>query len=345
MSDTPSSPEPSDHLENNLSRRSFIYGTGGAVAASSLGLLYADQQWEWGHRGEVFIGKAAQYSMDLKRLILDGFHSVGVSSKEIKGKRILLKPNLVEPHAGSAHINTHPLMVRAVTEAFLRMGAERVLVAEGAGHRRDTQLVLEVSGLAEVLKEDKIRFIDLNYEMARPWKNLGNLSKMDQWFFPRIFDNVDWIVSLAKMKTHHWTGATLTMKNLFGTLPGTYYGWPKNVLHFNGVDKSIFDLAMSLKPQFGIVDGIVGMEGDGPIMGTPKQSGLIVMGRNLAAVDATCARVMELNPWKINYLRMASGYVGPVHENHIKQRGETISDVKTKFEILDEVNQKMNLRV
>ena len=80
----------------------------------------------------------------------------------------------------------------------------------------------------------------------------------------------DLVVSLPKLKTHHWAGVTLAMKNLFGVMPGVAYGWPKNVLHHAGIPGSILDINAAVKPALAIVDGIVGMEGDGPIMGTPK---------------------------------------------------------------------------
>ena len=80
----------------------------------------------------------------------------------------------------------------------------------------------------------------------------------------------------------------LAMKNLFGLMPGIIYGWPKNVLHSVGIEPSILDIAATVRPDFTIVDGIVGMEGDGPILGDPISSGVIVMGRSAVAVDATC---------------------------------------------------------
>ena len=122
--------------------------------------------------------------------------------------------------------------------------------------------------------------------------------------FPVTLQQVDWIVSLAKLKTHHWAGVTLSLKNLFGVMPGIVYGWPKNVLHQAGIQPCILDIAATLKPHFAIVDGIVGMEGDGPIMGTPKEAGVLVMGRNLTAVDATCARIMGIDPYRVKYLSL-----------------------------------------
>ena len=79
------------------------------------------------------------------------------------------------------------------------------------------------------------------------------------------------LISLPKLKTHHWAGATLSLKNLFGTLPGICYGWPKNELHWRGIPNSIVDIALTRTPDLAIVDGIVGMEGDGPLNGTPSR--------------------------------------------------------------------------
>ena len=247
---------------------------------------------------ETFIARAKDYSIDLASVIKAGFRELGISEKEIKGKRILLKPNLVEPHRGVSHINTHPLVVRGAIEAFKSFGAAEVIVAEGPGHYRDTHLVLEESKMIDVLWEDRIPFVDLNNDQWFSTPNLGGNTKLQSLILPATLKQVDWIVSMPKMKTHHWAGVTLSMKNLFGVMPGMFYGWPKNVLHQEGIDESILDINATVKPHFAIVDGIVGMEGDGPIMGTPKNAGVIVMGRNLPAVDATCCRIMGINPTK-----------------------------------------------
>jgi uncharacterized protein (DUF362 family) len=77
------------------------------------------------------------------------------------------------------------------------------------------------------------------------------------------------------------------------------------------------------------------MEGDGPIMGTPKSTGLLVMGTNLTAVDATCARLMGVNPWRVAHLAWASGRLGPIAESHIRQRGENLAPHIQPFQLLD----------
>jgi uncharacterized protein (DUF362 family) len=326
-------------------RREFLLGSfGGGIFAVSGGSLIGGCA-KWGLGAETFIAKAASYEADLGSVILSGLKELEVKPSEIKGKRILLKPNLVEPHAGSGHINTHPLVVRGTAEAFLRLGASKVLVAEGPGHSRDTLLVLEESGLGDVLIEDRIPFVDLNYDTVYSMKNQGRYTRLSTLAFPDTLRQADWVVSLAKMKTHHWAGITLSMKNLFGVMPGRYYGWPKNVLHQEGIEKCILDINTTLRPHFAIIDGIVGMEGDGPIMGNPRNAGVLLMGRNLLAVDATGARIMGIDPRKVPYLADASGNLGTIHEVFIRQRGETIASVRTDFELVDKISAQRGIRL
>lgn len=323
-------------------RREVLSGAlGGLVACCGFSSLAGCARWT--ESAEVVISKLATYESDIASAVFSGFRELGVKVSEIRGKRILLKPNLVEPHRGAGQINTHPLVVRGAAEAFLRAGASKVLVAEGPGHCRDSLLVLEVSGLGEVLREDRITFVDLNYVTGYSVNNRGRRTRLPTFTLPATLQEVDWLVSVAKMKTHHWAGVTLSMKNLFGVMPGIYYGWPKNPFHFEGIGKSILDINETLKPRFAIVDGIIGMEGDGPIMGTPKQAGVLVMGRNLAAVDATCARIMGIDPNRISYLA-AAGRLGPISEARIRQRGEPIQAVRTDFTLEERIDAQRGLQ-
>ena len=155
-------------------------------------------------------------------------------------------------------------------------------------------------------------------------------SRFGKLYLPNTVLGADLLVSMAKMKTHHWTGATLSMKNLFGTVPSGVYGWPKNVLHWAGIHECIADLHAAFPRQFAIVDGIVGMEGDGPIQGAPKSAGVLVAGDDPVAVDATCCRIMQIDPYRIGYLRLAAGgRDSHMMERNIRQIGETIASVAT----------------
>jgi len=186
-----------------------------------------------------------------------------------------------------------------------------------------------------VLQEAKVEFVDLNHDDIVMTPNRLKFTRLAELALPSALLRADLVVSMPKLKTHHWAGVTLSMKNLFGVMPGIYYGWPKNVLHHAGIPESILDITATVRPHLAIVDGIIGMEGDGPIMGTPKHAGVVVMGSNLPAVDATGTRLMGLNPWRITYLANASGRLGPIAERHISQRGETIASLAKPFQLID----------
>jgi uncharacterized protein (DUF362 family) len=291
-----------------------------------------------------FIAKAAGYDGDLATTILRGLRELGVDRGAILRKRILLKPNLVEPHLGAGHINTHPHVVRAAAEAFRRLGAAEILVGDGPGHVRDAQLVLEESRLGAVLAAERLRYVDLNAEPGYTVPNAAGRTRLARITLPEVLRRVDLVVSVAKMKTHHWAGVTLSLKNLFGVLPGSYYGYPKNVLHREGIPKAVVDVAAAVRAHFAIVDGIVGMEGDGPIMGTARPAGVLVLGRNLAAVDATGARVMGIDPRQVTYLAAGAGLLGPIDEAAIEQRGEVIAAVRTPFALPEHIPAFKGLR-
>src|SRR5207244_5713811 len=166
--------------------------------------------------------------------------------------------------------------------------------------------------------------------------NLGRLTGLEYLYLSRTVATADVLISLPKLKTHHWAGATLSLKNLFGTLPGICYGWPKNELHWRGIDNSIVDIALTRTPDLAVVDGVVGMEGDGPLNGTPVRTGVLVMGADLVAVDATCCRLMKLDPGRIGYLVMgAQKRLGHLAEAKVRQLGETIEGRARPFDTVD----------
>jgi uncharacterized protein (DUF362 family) len=319
--------------DTSFGRRGFLAGAS-AIAAGGLGAKYWHDHHERGLRAEVFVSRASSYDVDLERPIADGLRALGLAPAWAEGKSVLLKPNLVEPSRGAPQINTHPAVVRAVASVFRSWGAREVIVAEGQGHCRDTDYVLEQSSLGPALAEDKLPFIDLNHEDVFTVPNRLGFTPLRQLSLPVALKHADLIVSLPKMKTHHWAGVTLSMKNFFGVMPGIVYGWPKNVLHHAGIPESILDINAAVRPHLAIVDGIVAMEGDGPIMGTPRRAGLLVIGTNLPAVDATCTRLMGLDPFCIEYLASASGLLGPIAEGHIVQRGEKLEGLVQKFRVL-----------
>ena len=271
----------------------------------------------------VSITKASGYTQDLYDTVRRIFQQ---HKLELAGKRVVVKPNLVEFDASTC-VNTHPMVVHAVYEAARSMGAADVRIAEGPGHRRTTMDLAEAAGYYDTVAKFEDRFTDLNLDDVSLRKIANPASKLTEIYLPNTVLAADLIISVPKMKTHHWAGATLSMKNFFGVVPGAVYGWPKNVLHWAGIDDCIVDLHGLFPKTFAVVDGIVGMEGNGPIQGTPKHAGVLVAGHDLPSVDATCCRVMGIDPTKV-------AYIAKTQSARIEQIGESIASVRSNFELL-----------
>lgn len=244
----------------------------------------------------------------------------------VKDKRVVLKPNLVE-FDPAAPINTNPLLVLAAFEAFTAEGAASVRIAEGPGHRRATLDLCDAAGYFRTIRNFESNFTDLNWDATKPFRPAKRHSTLDELHLPATILDCDLLVSMPKLKTHHWVGATLSMKNLFGIVPGGIYGWPKNPLHWAGIANVIAELEQIPVPRFAIVDGIDGMEGNGPIQGTLKHAGVLIAGSDFAAVDAACCRVMGIDPQQIPYLKLAR----PESDFAPKQLAETVESVRTNF--------------
>jgi uncharacterized protein (DUF362 family) len=278
----------------------------------------------------VHIARAESYDADLAAVVQKQYEHFR-TAVPLAGKRVVLKPNLVEYHRDKV-INTQPKVVAAVIELCKKEGAAEVIVAEGPGHWRNVEYLVSASGLGDVLREHNVPFVDLNHDEPMKTPNLGRCTGLEYLYLTKTIASADVLISLPKLKTHHWAGATLSLKNLFGTLPGICYGWPKNELHWRGIDNSIVDIALTRTPDLAVVDGIIGMEGDGPLNGTAKPMGILVMGNDCLAVDATCCRLMRLDPERIGYLVLgARKKLGLFAAGQIEQLGEKIEAVAQPF--------------
>ena len=251
-----------------------------------------------------------------------------VGGPRLAGKRVVLKPNLVD-YLPDRPVHTAPEILEAAVEYLRGKGAAEVVVADGPCFNRDSQQLLAASGLGEMLRRRDVPFVDLNYDDLDDVPLKGNYGgRLARLLLPRTITRADLVVSVPKMKTHHWTGVSLSMKNLFGVVPGVKYGWPKNSLHWNGIPASILTLYDTIRPRLALVDGVVGLEGDGPVYGSPRPTGVVVLGSDLVAVDATAARIMGVDPAGVDHLK-AAGFLGlgRLAEDQIAIRGVPIAEV------------------
>jgi uncharacterized protein (DUF362 family) len=287
----------------------------------------------------VLLMPASNYHADFADMVASGLRELRL---DVRGKRVLLKPNMVEYEPGTA-INTHPAVIAGAALAMRRAGAAEVVVAEGPGHRRDTEYLLMRTGLYDYLRDVRVRFVDLNQDDVREVGLRSGFMGLRTLALPVEVLRADLVVSMPKLKTHHWAGMTASMKNFFGVVPGAVYGWPKNILHVHGIDSSIIDLNATVRPGLTIVDAVTAMEGDGPIMGHPRHLGFVGMSTDLVAMDATCARVIGLNPSKLGYLIGGGAFLGNLEAGKIAQIGEPVSRYATTFAVHDAfLNARLN---
>ena len=318
-----------------LSRRGFIRL--GLLAGIGLGVAAIDRltqpigplnYFRWEARGAVQqrtgppavvgLGQCPSYGDDVLGCLREAWRTAEMP--DVAGKRVLVKPNLID-FIDDRPVTTAPATIAAVLDLLKELGAAAIVVGDGPGFRREAWPVVEASGLASVLSKRKVQFVDLNYDDPQP------VPTRDGWFLhdkelwlPRHVREAELIVSVPKLKTHHWAGVSLSLKNLFGIVPGARYGWPKNILHVNGIPFSILGLYQIVRPMVSVVDGIVGMEGDGPLFGTPVPHGLLAVGRDPLAVDATCARLMGYSLDDVDHLYLGK-WAGVGQAENIEVRG------------------------
>ncbi|MEP7355110.1 MAG: DUF362 domain-containing protein [Acidobacteriota bacterium] len=286
----------------------------------------------------VAVIKAASYSIDLTAKIVDGLKACKLDPS---GKTVLLKPALVDLDPNGC-INTHASVVAEAYRAFQQLGAASITIGDGPEYHRDTWELIEAAGYRQQIPDCDSRFVDLNGDDVVA---VADFAGVDQMYLSATALGADIVVSLAKLKTHHRTGVSLSMQNLFGVVPGSIYGWPKHELNQIGLSDAALELTRHLaftsptRKVFAIVDGIVGMEGRGPILGDAKQAGVLIMGSDLPSVDATCCRIMGIDPAKLEYLSVAADRVGVIDEQKIEQRGEKLKDVRAVFKLLPQNEQ------
>jgi uncharacterized protein (DUF362 family) len=319
-----------------VTRRRFLQSVPLIAAAAACNRApYRRDEFVLPPRSPVALLPAASYAADLVDLISRGLTML---EQDVRGRRVFLKPNMVEYWPDKA-INTDPRLVAAAAEAMFKAGAREVVVGEGPGHRRDVEYLLQGTGMGEVISDFRLRFVDLNHDDVKKVPLKCRYTQLEDVWLPAALLQSDYVVSMPKLKTHHFAGMTGAMKNLFGTVPGAVYGWPKNFLHFHGIEQSIIDLTATIRPQLAIVDAVVGMEGDGPIMGRPRPVGFVGMSTDLVALDATCARVIGLDPAKMPYLSVAAEFLGNIDLSRIDQRAETPARYQAQFDVIDAIRR------
>jgi uncharacterized protein (DUF362 family) len=187
--------------------------------------------------------------------------------------------------------------------------------------------------------------VDLNRDELWKVRLRANYSGLHELWLPRTVLVSDFVVSMPKVKTHHWAGVTLSLKNMFGIVPGMKYGWPKNVLHWSGIHETILDICATVPIHFVIADGITAMEGNGPLQGNARELRKIVLADDPVAADATCARLMGFDPQQVRHLSEGGQFLGNLHEDRITMLAEGVSVPTRPFSVLPEFQYLLARRI
>lgn len=281
----------------------------------------------------VAIASCSNYEADVAAALRNLWHTAEMP--QLTGARVVIKPNLVDFVEGRPSF-TNPRLVEELIY-FLRdeQHVASLVVAEGVAFRRDAEAILVETGYAEMLERLGVEFVDLNHDDVVTVPLKGGYARMDQVLLARTVVQADVLISVPKLKTHHWTTTSASIKNLFGVVPGIKYGWPKNTLHFHGIPAFLAELLDSLptRTRIALVDAVVCMQGDGPLFGSAVNLGALIGGTDFVAVDATCARLMEFDPSQIDYLAFAAwAGLGQIELRRILLTGPSLESLRRHFE-------------
>lgn len=277
----------------------------------------------------VAVKKCLTYNIsELTSAIENSLQLLGGLNKFIKkGEKVLLKPNLLTSQKSELACTTHPEFIRAVIKIVRKAGVEPYL-GDSPGYH-PIQRVLSVSGIKKVCEEENVPVV--------PFETPIEVKIPDGQFVKSLIIakevlNFDKIINLPKLKNHSLTQFTCATKNIYGVVPGlrkTQYHmrFPHAYLFL----KMLIDLNRIIKPTLSIVDGVIGMEGEGPLGGIPKKVGVIMAGVNSIAVDYVAAKIINYDPDQLLLIKIAkeSGF-GGYSKDKIIVKGDKIDDLIVK---------------
>lgn len=221
--------------------------------------------------------------------------------KNVKNKKIVIKANLVSTMKPEKAVVTHPKLLKYLYDYLVNNGAKVVIgdspsgpFTEGALNKIYKETSLEKMGL------------NLNHNFNTISEVYDNAKVLKTFLYDEFLKDADIRINFSKLKTHAMMGMSASVKNLFGCIPGTnkleyHYRFP----HHNDFANMLIDINEYFKMDVNIIDAIVGMEGNGPTMGTPREIGCILASKNPYALDYIASKIIGANPQSINTISMS----------------------------------------
>ena len=263
-------------------------------------------------------------------------------AQTLEGKRkVYIKPNigvgkLTQKEQGRLYAIVDPALLRATVAMLRRHYSGEIVIGEALTEPGATiDAVYKLGGYSDAVRDFDVRFVDLDRPPYADFPVPGGGVMFSCYSLSQELAGADFVVSLAKMKSHLCGGVTLTLKNLFGLPPLRLNGNPRRYLHqLVRLPRVLVDLGLIMRPSLCIVDALVGQnekEWDGP----PVVPGLLVVGDNTIGTDAVAARLMGHDPegdygqapffWDRNPLRIGvEAGLGSASASEIIVKGDQI---------------------
>lgn len=250
----------------------------------------------------VCIEKSTYQNIDLDSLLTP----VGSLNNYIKkGQRILLKVNLLNASVPSKAVTTNPLLVKKIAEAVLKIGGVPYIGDSPSGQftKRRLKKVYEKAGLLELSNE---LGIELNYDTTTKKVPIPNGKRLKKAPICNFVLQADKIIAIPKIKTHSYMIMTLATKIMYGAVPGlTKARYHSQYIRRTSFSDMLLDVLSIVKPDLFIMDGIIGMEGQGPGSGTPVNLGVLLASENPVSMDISVCRMLNIEPVGIPVLKRA----------------------------------------
>lgn len=278
---------------------------------------------------KVSLVRCPDYS-DTRKAIAEAVELLGGLKDIIRpGDRVLLKPNILAANPPESAATTHPSVVASMCELVIQAGGKPI-VGDGAGISRPgaTAKALKVSGIEEAAVRAGAQVI--NFETAGfTLVDVPEPLQFRKLYIANPVLEADVVISLPKLKTHELTYYTGAVKNFFGVLPLKCRKEIHLLAKRDLFGEAVADVYSIVKPGFAVMDGVVGMEGNGPSHGNPKNSGVILASQDCVSLDVVAAELIGFDPLMIpttaGVLKKGFGNKSP------SIVGTPLKEVKTKF--------------
>lgn len=255
----------------------------------------------------VSIARCENYEFEnVRKAVYEALDSIeAIKLKIPNGSRVLVKTNLLMRKNPGDAVTTHPAVVEAIVRYLQDIGCKVVIGDSPGGPFTEWNLrsVYKAAGMFEVAQRTGC---ELNFNTEVLEISFPEAKRLKSMQIIKIAKEVDFVVSAAKLKTHGMMTYTGAVKNLFGVIPGLVKA--DYHLRLNSVENfadHLLDICEAVKPVFSIIDGIDGMEGDGPSAGEKRHVGLVLASDSPYALDTVASSIIGMNPMIVPTIKAA----------------------------------------